>query len=340
METQGGEAALFQTIVLTGRSIPESMNTHRDAPSVFVVIVNWNGVSDTLECLESLCNLEYPDLQVVLVDNGSEDDSIEAVRRKYPSTRIIANSRNLGFTGGNNVGIRCALENGADYVWLLNNDTIVDRSTLSSLVGVAESDPGIGIVGSKIYSFSEPGVISFAGATIDWVKGKSSHIGRGEVDNGQYDRVSEVDRVSGCSMLVKKEVCEKVGLLDEAFFLFVEDVDWCVRAKLAGFRINFAPSSNVWHKEGSSIHKAENSLYSYYNTRNFLLLIRKNHTFPKREILLANQIYERLRHRKRTLVKCLLSNFRKPETIDISEYAVLCGVRDFLMNRLGRSDRI
>jgi len=316
------------------------MGTRGFSPNVFVVIVNWNGRSDTLECLESLCRLDYPSLQIVISDNASEDESVEAVRRMYPSARIIANTRNLGFTGGNNVGIRYALENGADYVWLLNNDTIVDPNALSSLVGAAENDPGIGIVGSKIYYYSEPNIISFAGANIDWAKGTSAHIGRGEVDKGQYDRVSDVARVSGCSMLVKKQVCESVGVFDETFFLFVEDVDWCVRAKLGGFRCVFVPSSKVWHKEGSSIKKTENSLYSYYNTRNFLLLIRKNYTFPKREILLTNQICDRLRHRKRTLVKCLLSGFNKPQGIDSSEYAVICGVRDFLMNRLGKSDRM
>jgi len=315
------------------------MSTRDSLPSVFIVIVNWNGLADTLECLESLRYLDYPNFEILLVDNASADNSVETIRCRYPSVRILENSRNLGFTGGNNVGIRHALGNGASYVWLLNNDTTVDRHALFCLVEAGERDRGIGILGSKIYYSSEPDVISFAGATIDWSRGTSSHIGRGEVDRGQYDNLSEVDRVSGCSMLVKKEVCETVGLFDDTFFLFVEDVDWCVRAKRSGFRCVFVPASAVWHKEGSSIRKAEyGSLYSYYNTRNFLLLIKKNFSFPKREKLLFQLIYGKMRNRKRCLVKTLFSGFKPPSGIDSSEYAVICGVRDFLMNRLGKSE--
>ena len=317
------------------------MHAQDTSPSVFIVLVNWNGLADTLECLESLQSLEYENFSIVLVDNASADNSVEAIRGKYPSVRILANPENLGFTGGNNVGIRHALENGAAYVWLLNNDTVVDRHALSRLVEAAEGDRGIGILGSKIYYSSEPNVISFAGATIDWARGTSSHIGRGEVDTGQFDNLSEVERVSGCSMLVKRAVCETVGLFDEAFFLFVEDVDWCVRARRSGFRCVFVPSSVVWHKEGSSIRKAEqSSLFSYYNTRNFLLLIKKNFSFPKREKLLFHLICDKMRHRKRTAVKSLFSGVHPPNGVNRSEYAVVCGVRDFLMNRLGKSDRL
>lgn len=317
------------------------MSTRDSSLSVFIVIVNWNGLADTLECLESLRHLEYSNFEILLVDNASADNSVETIRGIYPSVRILANSGNLGFTGANNVGIRHALENGAAYVWILNNDTVVDRHALSLLVEAAERDRGIGILGSKIYYSSEPNVISFAGATIDWARGTSGHIGRGEVDRGQYDRVSDVDRVSGCSMLVKKEVCETVGLFDEAFFLFVEDVDWCVRAKRSGFRCVFVPSSVVWHKEGSSIRKVEQSrLFSYYNTRNFLLLIKKTFPFPEREKLLFHLIFDKMRNRKRTLVKSLFAGFSSPIGIDPSEYAVICGVKDFLMNRLGKSDRL
>jgi GT2 family glycosyltransferase len=322
-------------------SLHRSMNSRDPSPFVFIVIVNWNGLADTLECLESLRHLDYPNFEILLVDNASADNSVETIRDKYPSVRILANSRNLGFTGGNNIGIRHALENGAAYVWLLNNDTIVDPHALSRLVEAAERDRGIGILGSKIYYASEPDVISFAGASIDWNRGTSSHIGRGEVDRGQYDKLSEVERVSGCSMLVKKEVCDKVGLFDEAFFLFVEDVDWCVRAKRSGFRCVFVPSSVVWHKEGSSIRKAEQgSLFSYYNTRNFLLLIKKTFTFPEREKLLFHLICDKMRHRKRTAVKSLFSGINPPRGINRSEYAVVCGVRDFLLNRLGKSERL
>jgi len=310
------------------------------SPCVFIIVVNWNGVADTLECLESLRHLDYPNFQVVLVDNASVDDSVEIVRRKAPSTRIIANTRNLGFTGGNNVGIRYALENGADYVWLLNNDTIVDRNALSSFLKAADSDPAIGILGSKIYYYSERSVLSFAGATIDWGKGRSPHVGRGESDRGQYDTVRDVERVSGCSMLVKKDVCDRVGLLDDDFFLYAEDVDWCVRARIAGFRCVYVPASMVFHKEAASMKAKDgkSTLFLYYNTRNFLKMITKHHRFPTRECLVMKVIFQNLRHRKRGLLKMVLSGFDRSVVPGPEDKAIFFGIRDFLSNRMGRRD--
>ena len=316
------------------------MNTLDSSPSVFIVIVNWNGLADTLECLGSLQSLEYENFEIVLVDNASEDNSVEAIRRKHPSVRILANARNLGFTGGNNVGIRLALENGADYVWLLNNDTIVDRNALSSLLEVAESDPAIGILGGKIYYYSERNVLSFAGATIDWGNGRSPHIGRGESDRGQYDTVRDMDRVSGCSMLVRRHVCESVGMLDDDFFLYAEDVDWCVRARIAGYRCVYVPASMVFHKEAASVKgkDGKGTLFLYYNTRNFLKMIAKHHRFPARECLIMKVILLHLRYRKRSLLKLMLSGIDRNILIAPEDKAVFFGVRDFLSNRMGRRD--
>jgi GT2 family glycosyltransferase len=302
--------------------------------------VNWNGRADTLECLESLSGLDDPYSRIVVSDNASSDQSVEAVRREYPSAIILANPENLGFAGGNNVGIRYALQQGADYVWLLNNDTIVERNALSTLVQVAESDPAIGILGSKIYYYSDRDVISFAGATIDWGKGRSPHVGRGESDRGQYDTVRDVDRVSGCSMLVRKEVCERVGLLDDDFFLYAEDVDWCVRARIAGYRCVYVPASMVFHKEAASVKgkDGKGTLFLYYNTRNFLKMIAKHHRFPARECLIMKVILLHLRYRKRSLLKLMLSGIDRNVLITPEDKAVFFGVRDFLSNRMGRRD--
>jgi GT2 family glycosyltransferase len=302
--------------------------------------VNWNGRADTLECLESLSGLDYPNCRIVVSDNASSDQSVEAVRREYPSATILANTENLGFAGGNNVGIRYALQQGADYVWLLNNDTIVERNALSTLVQVAESDPAIGILWGKIYYYSDRDVLSFAGATIAWDKGRSPHIGRGESDRGQYDTVHDVDRVSGCSMLVRKDVCERVGLLDDDFFLYAEDVDWCVRARTAGYRCVYVPASMVFHKEAASVKgkDGKGTLFLYYNTRNFLKMIAKHHRFPARECLIMKVILLHLRYRKRSLLKLMLSGIDRNVLITPEDKAVFFGVRDFLSNRMGRRD--
>jgi GT2 family glycosyltransferase len=310
------------------------------SPCVFVVIVNWNGLSDTLECLESLDRMSYASHRVVLVDNASSDGSAAAIRGRHPSIRVIENKENLGFTGGNNAGIRHALENGADYVWLLNNDTIVDRNALSALVEAAESDPDAGIYGSKIYYDSNREVLSFAGATIDWRSGRSLHIGRGEPDRGQYDAVRDVERVSGCSMLVRKEVCGRVGLLDDDYFLYAEDLEWCVRARSAGYRCVFVPGSKVFHKEAASVKGADGrgTLFFYYNTRNFLKTIAKHHRFPARECLVARVVLRNLRFRKRSLLKMMLAGCGFPAHVGPEDRAVLYGIRDFFANRMGKRD--
>jgi GT2 family glycosyltransferase len=316
------------------------MSPPSSSPCVFVILVNWNGRADTLECLESLSGLDYPNSRIVVSDNASSDQSVEAVRREYPSATILANPENLGFAGGNNVGIRYALQQGADYVWLLNNDTILERNALSTLVQVAESDPAIGILGGKIYYYSDRDVLSFAGATIAWDKGRSPHIGRGESDRGQYDTVHDVDRVSGCSMLVRKDVCERVGLFDEDFFLYAEDVDWCVRAKIAGYRCVYVPASRIFHKEAASVKgkDGKSTLFLYYNTRNFLKLIRKHHRFPTGEYLIMKVIFRHLRYRKRGLLKMVLSGIDRSVLLEPEDKAIFLGIRDFLSNRMGRRD--
>jgi GT2 family glycosyltransferase len=309
-------------------------------PLVYIIILNWNGLHDTIECLDSAMKLNYPHFASVVVDNGSTDGSADIISSKYPKVTVIKNSENLGYAKGNNVGIRYALENNADYVWILNNDTVAKQNSLLNMVTEAERDPMNGILGSKIYCLGAANKIWFAGATIDWSRGISNHIGFNETDLGQYDYVKEIDRVAGCSMLVSKEVCNSVGLLDENFFLYVEEVDWCVRARKAGFKCVFVPSSIVYHKALASVSLIGDRLkvFNYYNTRNFLYLIRKSFDFPLREIILAKVILRRLGEERWNILKMLLFPATSSNEIRSCEFPVLFAIRDFFKNKMGGVD--
>jgi len=308
-------------------------------PKVFIIILNWNGLKDTLECLDSVFKLDYVNFEVIVVDNGSTDNSVEVIRQTYPQVILIENRENLGYAGGNNIGIRYALKHGADYVWLLNNDTIVNPDSLTNLVEVAEKNKEVGILGSKIYYYDKRDILWFAGAYIDWNRAISPHIGLNQKDKGQYDIIMEVDRVTGCSMLVKRDVCDSVGLFDSDFFLYVEEVDWCVRAQKAGFKCIFVPTSIVYHKVSSTLKDVSYNYslsFTYYNTRNFLYLIKKNFSFPKRERLIINIIYSKLKYNKRNILKLLLSKFLNVK-VDTYDLPVLLAIKDFLLNKKGKS---
>jgi GT2 family glycosyltransferase len=221
-------------------------------PVVYIIILSWNGKEDTLSCLRSIMGLRYPNFTVVMVDNASSDGTVESVKENFTTVKIIANSENLRFAGGNNVGIEYALQNKADYILLLNNDTIVDPDFLDRLIEVAASDKRIGIAGPKIYYYQDRKRIWFAGGKVEYWKGWVSHIGIRELDHGQYDAVRRVDYITGCCMLVRREVIERVGKLDEKFFIYGEDADLCLRASRAGYELVYAPSSMIWHKVSAS----------------------------------------------------------------------------------------
>jgi GT2 family glycosyltransferase len=217
-------------------------------PLVYIIILSWNGKADTIECLRSLRRIEYPNFKILMVDNASSDGTVEAVREEFPAIELIVNDSNLRFAGGNNVGINHAIESGARYVLLLNNDTVVDKALVRTLVDVAESAPKIGMVGPKIYYYHERNRLWYAGGKIDWKKGWMWHVGVREEDRGQYDTQEETDFISGCCMLVKRSVIDSVGMFDDAYYIYGEDVDWCVRASRAGFQLRFVPEAKLWHK--------------------------------------------------------------------------------------------
>lgn len=252
---------------------------------VAIVILNWNGRQDTLECLKSLEKLKVENyrLQTFVVDNGSTDGSVDAIAQRYKNINVIKNRENLGFAQGNNVGIRRALKNDSDYIILLNNDTIIDKNLVANLLASFEENPEAGIISPKIYfaptfefhkdryKKSEQGkVIWYAGGKIDWDNVLGSHHGVDDVDDGQYDKVVETDFATGCCMAVRSEVFKKVGLFDKDYFLYLEDVDLCERAKRKDFKILYSPCAKLWHKVARSSGIGSN-LNDYYMTRNRLM---------------------------------------------------------------------
>lgn len=242
-------------------------------PLTYIVVLTWNGWNDTEECLRSLVPVAANGIRVLLVDNGSADGTPEKVRRAFPEVEVIENGNNLGFPGGNNVGIREALSKGANFVILLNNDTVVDKDFARELLSVAVQDKKVGMATSKIYFYDRPETIWFAGGDFSTWTGRSRHEGYGEVDRGQYDNAVEIGRPCGCSLLVTRAFLEDVGLLDEDLFLYGEEIDWALRARQKGYQSVLAPRSKVWHKWASGTGGAQSGNYLYYTVRNMLRVL-------------------------------------------------------------------
>ncbi|MBI4552049.1 MAG: glycosyltransferase family 2 protein [Candidatus Latescibacteria bacterium] len=246
-------------------------------PSVIAVVVNYNRRDDTLECLDSLQRVPSPALDVLVVDNGSSDGSVEAIRARFPGVTVIEAGTNLGYPGGNNLGIERALERGAEYLFILNNDIVVDPDIVQALVDVAEHDMAVGMVCPKVYYYDRRDVIWSAGSRIDMRTGTPLLRGCGEVDRGQYDAECPVEVIDGCAILVTRRLCEQVGLIDPTYFAYYEDTDWAIRATRAGFRIIYTPRARAWHKVSATNRSgtARSPFQVYYHIRNHLLFLSR-----------------------------------------------------------------
>ncbi len=226
-----------------------------NAPA-FIVILNWNGWRDTHACLESLAGLTHPNARVIVVDNASEDGSEARLRELHPALTLLQSGANLGFAGGNNVGLRYALENGAEYVWLLNNDTLVEPDALTALVDKMQREPDLGLCGSTLlYEADRNTVQALGGARYNRWLGTVEHIGQHQPRTQSVDERAVEGQLSyliGASMLASRAFLEQVGLLQDDYFLYFEELDWAARAR-GTFRLGYAAESVVYHKEGSSI---------------------------------------------------------------------------------------
>lgn len=236
---------------------------------VAVVILNYKVKKETLGCIKSVLGSDYKNLQIIVVDNNS-GDNLEKEIKKFSDVIFIQNKKNLGFTGGNNVGIKYALISGADYIFILNPDTEITKSCISALVNnINEGD----ILGPKIYFYNSH-KIWYAGGILDKLNVIGKHRGVDEEDIGQYKSIEETDYVSGAALFTKKEVFDKIGFFDENYFLYYEDSDFCLRAKKAGFKILYIPAALVYHKNAQSTGLGS-PLQDYFITRNRLLFAFK-----------------------------------------------------------------
>jgi GT2 family glycosyltransferase len=243
-------------------------------PEIFIIILNWNGKSDTLVCLNSIQSLQYLYYKIIIVDNGSTDSSAHEIRALYPEMAIIETGQNLGYAEGNNVGIRYALEHDADYILLLNNDTTVAPDLLDQLVNAAQKDPDAGVFGATLLYMDKPDTVWFAGA--QW-NAQTLTFDYPYQDQPLPDNLSSAtDYACGAALFFRAEVARSIGLLDARFFLVWEESDWCLKATRAGYRCKLAPSAYVWHKVGASFDGESSPLRQYFSYRNRLLWAEKN----------------------------------------------------------------
>lgn len=270
--------------------------------SLALIVLNWNRKDDTLRCLASIERSSYASFDTIVVDNASVDDSVQAIHKTYPQVRIIENRENLGYAGGNNVGLEAALTDGYEFVLLLNNDTIVDPMALERLMSLAECEPQAGIVAPSIFYLDDPQRVWSAGGTIDWQRGVvgSSYLNAlaAELPSKPY----HTDHVTGCCLLLRAEALRRAGLIDQRFFLYFEETEWCVRIARSGYQILVDPAAHIWHE----IHPDEQSgtpAIAYYMTRNQLLFFK----------LAGAPVMTRLRASARQ-VRTLISLYLRPHS--------------------------
>lgn len=256
------------------------------APRVAAIVLNYNGREVTLETLSSLVALDYPAVDLVVVDNGSSDGSREAVAAAYPQVTQLVVEVNQGISFGLNRGIRWALEQGHDYVLLLNNDIEAHPDMLSEMVRVAEADPSLGCIGPKAYYYWQRDTLWSAGGILRFRESVTRERGEGEIDRGQYDRDEVVDYVNGCAMLVRRQAILDAGLWDPTYVVCVEDADFCVRVKRAGYRCFYAHRAVLWHMVSASVggYKAGRT---FHTGRSSAIFARRHATLGQRLRFLA-----------------------------------------------------
>ncbi len=311
---------------------------------VCVILLNWNGKKDTLECLESLAKVHYEPFQVIVVDNASSDGSVEAIRSKYPDLVILETLENLGFAGGNNVGIRWALEKNFSWIFLLNNDTVVQGDVLEAFLKAAK-EKDARLLGAKIYSYHDRKKIDHLGGL--W-RPKYAEFGspaKGKKDSdGDFVTMQKVDYVSGCALFVHRSVFETIGLLEPKFFLYWEETDFCFRAKRAGFAVWTAPNAHVYHKVSTSFTGGKPHMH-YFWWRSRLLWIERNCTREEKKALYRKVIFpeliKSLRHCfLKSLQTAILLGLRKPcseQKEKVRRYlAGLSGAFHYFCKKFGR----
>lgn len=294
---------------------------------IIVIILNWNNAPDTLECLASLEKQDYPHYEILLVDNGSTDDSLAQIRSRYPDLAILENRKNLGFAEGNNRGIVEAIKRGGELILLLNNDTTASPHLLSELAKAAQNNPQAAVFGPKINFYDEPATIWYAGGGVDPKTGRCYHIGCGASEG--YTTEKTTDYICGCALAIRAEVVKKVGLLSPEYFLIWEEIDWCYRIRKAGFSCLYVPTARLWHKVSASFPEGNRGpAWQYFYYRNRLLFHRRHTPLYKRWRL--NNVLECF-----SLLRTTLSP-RTPSDQRRRSKAALLGITDYFLGKFGQ----
>lgn len=293
-------------------------------PLVWILIVNWNGRLDTLACLASLRKVEYQPRHILVIDNASTDGSVEAIRAQFPEVEVLANARNERFARANNQGMQMALRAGAELVLLLNNDTEVAPDFLDHLVQAIHSRAEVGMVAPKIYYHHDPNLIWYAGGKVNLWTGRVWHRGLRQIEAPEkFNQTETVDYLTGCAILAKRACIEKIGLLDESYFMYAEDADWSRRAQLAGFVCLYEPAAKIWHKVGAS---AGGSFKIYHKVHgNFLFFKRYAKWYHWPTVVLGVLLG--------TVVEIFRQFLQDPAQALRTAGALLRGFRDILLRR-------
>jgi len=243
-------------------------------PLVSIVTLTWNTTDITCDFLRSINeHCTYNNLEIIIVDNGSKDDPTGVFKSIRPDVKVILNGKNLGFTGGNNVGIKVAT---GDYLFIVNNDTEFTPGLIEGLLEIFNKYPDAGIVSPKFHYFFHKGTLEYAGYnTVNIFTGRNAMVGCKEKDEGQYNEIKETNYAHGGGMMVPKKVIEEVGGLPEEFFIYYEEFDWCEQIKRKGYKVYYQPNSLIYHKESMTTGKSS-PFKTFYHTKNRILFMRRN----------------------------------------------------------------
>lgn len=286
-----------------------------------IIVVHWSNPHDTIRCISSLLHLNYQNFEIILVNNGS--DQINPIKTSFPDLLIHSLEVNSGFTGGYNYGMKIAMEKGCDYLWLVNNDLIVDSNTLTILINKFRELPDAAFLGPVILTIEKPDVILSAGGSINGRVSYHHHIGNKV--NEAFLTLHQVDYISGCAILTHASVVRKIGFLYEPFFAYHEDIEWCYRAKLAGLKTYIVPEAHVWHPD-TRLRDEDRSLITYYINRNSLYFIARY--FGIKDVLL--QFADNIRTIISWTIRPRWKNKRNQRD------ALIHAMIDFIFNRYGR----
>lgn len=270
---------------------------------VEIVVLNWNGWQDTIACIFSIQKQDYPNFHLLVVDNGSTDDSVVQIKKAAPAVELLQTGANLGFGGGCNAGIRLALDRGADFVWLINSDSTADVCALSALVRKAQSHQTLGAVGSVLYEMGTGGQVQlWGGGRVNLWLGQSHH----QLSPGK------LDFISGASLLLRCAALEKIGLFDQAtFFMYWEDTDLAFRLQKAGWQLAVADDSKVWHKQSASLGKRSPLLDEYF-TQSAVRFLRRYARMPRISIalMLGLMLIKRVAMAELSRVRSVMKGYR------------------------------